>query len=74
MRLAGKPALITGAGSGLGRATAQLFAQEGARVVVADISQRRAQAVAAEINHTHDSRAMGLQADVTQSQAVSASG
>ena len=72
MRLAGKTALITGAGSGLGQATAQLFAQEGAQVVVADISQRRAQAVAAEISQTHASPAIGLQADVTQSQAVSA--
>lgn len=72
MRLAGKTALITGAGSGLGQATAQLFAQEGAHVVVADISQRRAEAVAAEINQTNASPAIGLQADVTQSQAVSA--
>jgi len=72
MRLAGKTALITGAGSGLGQATAQLFAQEGAHVIVADISQRRAEAVAAEISHNDASPAIGLQADVTQSQAVSA--
>ena len=34
----GKVAMITGAGSGIGRATAQAFAQEGARVVVSDIA------------------------------------
>jgi NAD(P)-dependent dehydrogenase (short-subunit alcohol dehydrogenase family) len=38
LRLLQKVSIITGAGSGIGRATAMLFAQEGAKVVVADIN------------------------------------
>jgi NAD(P)-dependent dehydrogenase (short-subunit alcohol dehydrogenase family) len=41
-RLDGKVCLITGAGSGIGRASAKLFAREGARVVVADVDDRGA--------------------------------
>lgn len=48
-RLAGKSALITGAGQGIGRAIALRFAWEGAKVVVSDINDEAAQAVAAEI-------------------------
>jgi NAD(P)-dependent dehydrogenase (short-subunit alcohol dehydrogenase family) len=48
-RLVGKVALITGAGSGLGRAVARRFAAEGAKVMVTDIDRARADAVATEI-------------------------
>jgi hypothetical protein len=41
MRLDGKIALITGAGSGLGRESALLFSQEGATVIVTDIVPER---------------------------------
>jgi NAD(P)-dependent dehydrogenase (short-subunit alcohol dehydrogenase family) len=48
-RLDGKVCLITGAGSGIGRASARLFAREGAYVVVADVDDRGAKATVAEI-------------------------
>ncbi len=41
MRLEGKVAIITGAGSGIGEATAVMFGKEGAKVVVADIDQKK---------------------------------
>jgi|SoiMethySBSTD1v2_1073268.scaffolds.fasta_scaffold484527_2 NAD(P)-dependent dehydrogenase (short-subunit alcohol dehydrogenase family) len=73
MRLKGKVALVTGAGSGLGQATAQLFAQEGAKVIVADISQRRAEAVVAEINGTGKrAKAVAVRGDVSKKAEVDA--
>ncbi|MGC0239479.1 SDR family NAD(P)-dependent oxidoreductase [Arthrobacter sp. SD76] len=45
----GRVAIVTGAASGIGRATALLLAEEGAAVMVADIDESGAQAVAAEI-------------------------
>ena len=49
MRLAGKTAIVTGAASGIGRGIATLFAQEGARVVVADIDDDGGARVAREL-------------------------
>jgi len=51
-RLKGKVAIITGAGSGIGRAGALLFAAEGAAVAVTDINPESGQRVAAKIEAT----------------------
>jgi len=48
-RIKGKRAIVTGAGSGIGRASAELFAAEGARVIAADKDQPSAEATAAAI-------------------------
>jgi NAD(P)-dependent dehydrogenase (short-subunit alcohol dehydrogenase family) len=58
VELGGKHVVITGAGSGIGRACATRFAAEGARVVVSDADRERAEAVAGEID------AMAVVADV----------
>jgi len=60
-QLAGKVAIITGAGSGFGEGIAKRFAKEGAQVVIADINKKAADRVAAEIG----SVALSLQADVS---------
>ena len=48
-RVDGKRAIVTGAASGIGRATAELFAREGAHVVIADLNEAGAKEVAAAI-------------------------
>lgn len=61
MRLKGKTALITGAGSGFGEGIAKTFAREGAKVAIVDINLDGAKRVAAEIG----SAAIAIKADVT---------
>jgi NAD(P)-dependent dehydrogenase (short-subunit alcohol dehydrogenase family) len=63
-RLAGKVALITGAGRGQGAAEARLFAAEGAQVYVADVLEEQGRAVATEIRR-HGGRARFTPLDVT---------
>jgi NAD(P)-dependent dehydrogenase (short-subunit alcohol dehydrogenase family) len=60
-RLAGKVAFITGAGNGIGRATAILFASEGAKVAIAEIDARTGE----ETAHLAGNEAIVIRADVT---------
>jgi NAD(P)-dependent dehydrogenase (short-subunit alcohol dehydrogenase family) len=68
MRLADKVCIVTGAGSGIGRASALLFAAEGARVVAADLDEAAAAATLAEI----EGQAVALQVDVADEAATQA--
>ena len=69
MRLAGKVAIITGAGSGIGRASALLFAKEGAKVVVADIDREAGERTVREIKEA-GGEATFAQADVAKSAEI----
>lgn len=66
MKFEGKAGLVTGAGSGIGRATALEFAKRGAAVAVVDINGEAAEAVAREIAESKG-RAVAIAADVTRS-------
>lgn len=70
-QLHGRTAVITGAGSGFGRATALLFATEGAKLVVSDISRDSAEATAAEARKS-GAEAIALQCDVADETSVKA--
>ncbi|HTV38863.1 MAG TPA: SDR family NAD(P)-dependent oxidoreductase, partial [Xanthobacteraceae bacterium] len=61
---AGKTIIITGAASGIGRATALIFAREGANVVCADLNEAGARKTADEVNGK-GSQALALKVDVT---------
>ena len=68
-RLEGKVAFITGAGAGIGRASARLFAEEGAAVVIAEKNAEAGAGVAAEIERA-GGRALAVPTDVTQEDSI----
>ncbi len=68
MRLEGKVAIISGAASGMGAEEARLFAREGARVVVADITDDDGEAVARQIEDT-GGEAVFIHTDVTSEES-----
>src|ERR687897_2790454 len=66
---AGKVAFVTGAGSGIGRATALAFAREGASVVVSDVSEQNVRDTARRIEELGE-RALAVACDVTRNEDV----
>ena len=68
--LEGRIALVTGAASGIGKATAQRLASEGACVVIGDLDEQRADGAAATIGNAD--KAIGVAADVSDETAVRA--
>jgi NAD(P)-dependent dehydrogenase (short-subunit alcohol dehydrogenase family) len=68
VKLLGKVAIITGGARGIGRAVAARYADEGGRVVIADINQAEAQAVAQEIGRD----AIGVGVNVTKQDSIDA--
>lgn len=69
MKLKGKVALVTGAGSGMGQAIAVLFAQEGAKVSVVDLDAARGQRTVNLIKQ-NDGQGQFINADVATSSDV----
>ncbi|MFA7437600.1 3-hydroxybutyrate dehydrogenase [Castellaniella sp.] len=70
LSLEGKIALVTGAASGLGKRIAELFAQAGADIVIADLNQAAAQATADAIAQAAGVKTMAVAMDVTDEAAV----
>src|SRR5271156_2441010 len=68
MRLDGKTALVTGAGSGIGKCIVETYAREGARVAVADINGDAAKAAARGIGNN----AIAVRCDVTKRAEIDA--
>ena len=69
MKLKDKTAIVTGAASGIGKAIAQTYAREGAKVAIADLDKGAADAVAGEIRAA-GGQALGIAMDVTSERAV----
>jgi 3-hydroxybutyrate dehydrogenase len=72
MNLNNKIAIVTGSASGIGKAIAERFMAEGAKVAIADLNVDAANATAAELNAKTAGRAMGVAMDVTNETAVNA--
>jgi NAD(P)-dependent dehydrogenase (short-subunit alcohol dehydrogenase family) len=70
-RLEGKVAIVTGGGSGIGRATALRLAAEGAAVAIAEIDEQRASTVAEEVE-AQGGRALAIPTDVADEASISA--
>ena len=70
MKVAGKVAVVTGGGGGIGGAIARSLADAGARVVVADLSGATAQAVAGKINADHPGTAVAAGGDVADTEVI----
>lgn len=73
MRLSGKVAFITGGGTGIGAAAADLFAREGAGVIVADVNPENGAAIASRIQEG-GGRALFVHCDVTEEDSVRRAG
>ena len=71
MRLKDKAAIITGAASGIGKEIAVIFAREGAKVAIADLDQKAADATAKDIDPS-GKRAIGIAMDVANEEQVDA--
>ena len=72
MRFTDKVAIVTGAASGIGRATAERLGCEGARVIIADLEQNKAVEAAEQIKKSGAPDAVGFQCDVAKETDVAA--
>ncbi|WP_242684117.1 SDR family NAD(P)-dependent oxidoreductase [Paraburkholderia hospita] len=70
-RLNGKVAIVTGAGRGIGRATAKLFAAEGAKVAILSLTPANVDAVVAEIKASGGT-ALGVPCDISDAEQIKA--